>query len=53
MLDKALLVQRATLRKRFEHRIPDLRLLQFAVRDLEIELRQVAAIQVPDQDLPN
>src|SRR5260370_27653232 len=42
-------MQRAPLRKRFEHRIPDLRLLQLAARDLEIEFRQVATVQVAHQ----
>src|SRR5258706_1705959 len=49
VLDKALLVQRAPLRKRFEDRVPDLRLLQLTVRDLEIEFRQVATVQMPHQ----
>ena len=49
MLDKALLMQRAPLRKRFKHGIPDLRLIQFSVGDLEIEFCQVATVKVPDQ----
>jgi hypothetical protein len=49
MLDKALLMQRTPLRKRFKHGIPDLRLIQLSLGDLEIELRQVATVKVPDQ----
>jgi hypothetical protein len=46
MLDKALFMQRAPLRKPLEHRIPDLQLLQLAVCDLEIESRQKATVQM-------
>lgn len=49
VLDKAMLVQRAPLRKRFEERVPNLWLLQLTVRDLEIEFRQVATVEMPHQ----
>jgi hypothetical protein len=49
VLDRALLLQRAPLRKRLEDRFPDLRLLQLTVRDLEIEFLQVATVQTPYQ----
>src|SRR6266481_5648362 len=49
VLDEALLVERATLRKHFENRVPVLRLLQLTIRNLEIKFREVTAIQMPDQ----
>ncbi|MFG3594360.1 hypothetical protein [Bradyrhizobium sp. RDI18] len=49
MFDETLLMQRAALRKRFEDRVPDLWLRELAMRDLEIKLSQVMAIQVADQ----
>jgi hypothetical protein len=46
VLNEILLMLRTALGKGFENRIPNLRLCQFAVSDLEVELRQVAAVQV-------
>ena len=49
MLDKALLMRRVSYRNPFERRITDLGLPQLAIRDREIEFRQVATVQVPGQ----
>ena len=49
MIDEGLFVRGTALGKGLEHRIPDLRLLKFALGDLEIEFRQIRTVQVPDQ----
>lgn len=49
MFDEASLMQRATLRKRFEDRVPGLWLREFAMRNLKIKFGQITAIQMPDQ----
>ncbi|MER9593957.1 hypothetical protein [Mesorhizobium sp. M0244] len=49
MIDIGSLVRGAPLLQYLEQRIPDLRLIERAVRNLKVKCRQVAAVQVTDQ----
>lgn len=49
MIDEGLLVRGTALGKSFKHRIPNLRPREFSTGDIEIERRQIRAVQVSDQ----
>jgi hypothetical protein len=49
MIDVASFMQRTALGERRKNRIPYLRFLQLSVGHLQVEFRQVPAVQVADQ----